>query len=173
MMCEYSLALRCSAAKFFAIGTVALIALGVGSAETPAAAGAFGDLAGAWSGNGTVTYASGTKERLRCKVKYNETNPDSVQQALRCASDSYKFEINAYFKDNEGRLSGHWAELTLQISGSITGTTSAGRITGVLHGPGFTAAVVVSTDGNEQTVIISSAEKDIREVTVAVRKSGN
>jgi hypothetical protein len=171
MMSKQSIRLRHRVSKIFAIAAIALTGFGAVAAKTPAAAGAFGDLAGAWSGNGTVTYASGTKERLRCKVKYNETNPDSVQQALRCASDSYKFEINAYYKDNEGRLSGHWDELTLQISGSITGTTSARRITGVLHGPGFSATVIVSTDGNEQTVTISSAEKDIREV--AVRRSGS
>ena len=173
MSSEHSIPGRRWVAKLFASVAIAMLGLGSASVGVSAAGGPFADLSGGWAGNGTVTYASGTKERLRCKVKYSQTNADSVLQALRCASDSYKFEINAYYKDNGGRLSGHWAELTLQISGSITGITSAGRIAGVLHGPGFTAAVAVRTDGNEQTVTISSADKDIREVTVAVRKSGN
>lgn len=173
MICELTSSGVRPAAKRFASAVVAMLALGVSSVDASAGGGSFANLAGAWTGNGTVTYASGTKERLRCKVKYNQTNEDSISQALRCASDSYKFEINAYYKDNAGRLTGHWQEFTLQISGSITGTATEGRISGDLHGPGFTAAVLVSTNGNEQTVTISAADKDIRQVTVAVRKTSN
>ena len=160
--------------KLLASAGVATLGICIVVGEAPAAAGGpFAGLAGAWSGNGTVTYASGTKERLRCKVKYDQTNEDSISQALRCASDSYKFEINAYYRHNGGTLSGHWDEFTLQISGSISGTATAGRIAGALRGPGFTAAVLVDTHGNEQTVTISAADQDIRQVSVAVRKAGN
>ena len=173
MISEQAVPRRRPAAKLFALAAIAMLGLGALSAEAPAAGGPFAGLAGAWTGNGTVTYASGTRERLRCKVKYDQTNENSVQQALRCASDSYKFEINAYYKVTAGTLSGHWDEFTLQISGSITGTASEGRIAGDLHGPGFSAAVLVDTRGNEQTVTISAVDKDIRQVTVAVRKISN
>jgi hypothetical protein len=162
------------ARQAFVSAAIGMLGVGALAGEAPAAAGGpFAGLAGAWSVNGTVTYASGTKERLRCKVKYDQTNEDSISQALRCASDSYKFEINAYYKHSGGALSGHWDEFTLQISGSISGTASAGRIAGDLRGPGFTAAVLVDTHGNEQTVTISAADQEIRQVSVAVRKSGN
>jgi len=158
--------------KLAATAAVGLLCLGAVSGAAPAASGGpFAGLAGSWAGSGTVTYASGTKERLRCKVKYDQTNPDSVQQALRCASDSYKFQINAYYKQDGGTLTGHWDELTMQVSGSITGTATEGRITGDLHGPGFAAAVRVDTHGNEQTVTISASDQDIRQVTVAVRRN--
>jgi hypothetical protein len=42
-----------------------------------------------------------------------------------------------------------------------------------LRGPGFTAAVLVDTHGNEQTVTISAADQEIRQVSVAVRKNGS
>ena len=68
------------------------------------AGGPFVGLQGVWGGNGTVTYASGTKERLRCRVQYiTADNEDSLSQALRCASDSYKFQINAHLHP-PGRL---------------------------------------------------------------------
>lgn len=156
-----------------AAAVVGLLGVGALASAAPAAGGPFAGLAGAWSGNGTVTYASGTKERLRCKVKYDQTNEDSISQALRCASDSYKFEINAYYKHSGGALSGHWDEFTLQISGSIVGTATTGRIAGDLRGPGFTAAVLVDTHGNEQTVTISATDQEIRQVSVAVHKNGS
>jgi hypothetical protein len=150
------------------------LALGAGVfASAPAFAdNAFSALAGNWTGNGTVTYSSGTKERLRCKVKYDMANvEDGITQALRCASDSYKFQINAYYFNKAGTLTGHWDELSLQISGSITGNVSdAGKIVGALHGPGFLASVLVDTKGNEQTVNIAAEDQEIKSVTVSVKR---
>lgn len=154
-----------------AVGIVGVIAVAVGSAA--ASAGPFGGLAGVWGGNGIVTYASGTKERLRCRVQYTSTDDDRLSQALRCASDSYNFQINAYYVHQNGSISGHWEEKVNQISGSIDGTASEGKIDGTLNGPGFKALVKVDTDGNKQTVSISSPDQEIREVAIDVRRSGN
>lgn len=146
----------------------------LGSGISAAAESPFAGLSGSWSGSGTVTYASGTTEHLSCRVKYDRNNAqaseDSVQQTLRCASDSYKFQINAYYRNQAGTVTGHWDELVLDIHGSITGSVTAGKITGNLHGPTFLASVLVDTRGNEQTVIISAEDKDIRQVSVAVRR---
>jgi hypothetical protein len=132
----------------------------------------FTTMVGQWNGKGIVTYASGTKERLTCKVRYDmQTDETSILQTLRCASDSYKFQINAFYRNTAGKLNGHWEELTLQVSGSITGNVSdAGKITGNLHGPGFEASVQVDTNGNTQTVDIASENQDIRSVSVSVKR---
>jgi hypothetical protein len=95
-----------------------------------AAAGPFDGLAGIWSGAGTVTYATGTQERLSCRVQYVQSNPNNLQQALRCASDSYNFQINANFDSANGRLSGSWSERFLNVAGSVSGTVASGRISG-------------------------------------------
>jgi hypothetical protein len=135
--------------------------------------GPFAGLEGVWGGNGTVTYSSGTKERLRCRVQYTVAgNADSLSQALRCASDSYKFQINAIYVHQNGNITGRWDEKMLEISGTITGNASAGHISGSLHGPGFLAKVVVDTNGNDQTVTIASEGQEIRQVAIEVRKSG-
>lgn len=157
--------------RWFAVSgaVVAMMALDAASAS----AGPFGGLVGVWGGNGIVTYASGNKERLRCRVQYTTTDGDRLSQALKCASDSYNFQINAYYVHQNGSISGHWEEKVNQISGSIDGTASEGKIDGTLSGPGFKAVVKVDTEGNQQTVNISSPDQEIREVAIDVRKSGS
>ena len=140
------------------------------SGPAASAAGPFEGLEGSWGGSGTITYASGTRERLRCKVQYTQANPDNLQQALRCASDSYKFQINAFFQYNNGSLSGRWDELTMNIRGTLTGSATSGHINGQLHGPGFLATVRVDTSGSRQTVTIASSDQDIRSVAISVSK---
>lgn len=159
----------------FASGALgaAIVALCFGLATVPARAAdnPFSELVGQWTGKGIVTYASGTKERLTCRVRYDQNASDTILQTLRCASDSYKFQINAFYRNTEGKLNGHWEELTLQISGSISGNvTNAGKITGDLHGPGFQASVLVDTKGDTQTVNIAADNQDIRSVSVSVRR---
>ena len=152
---------------------VAFVAMTLGLSAAPASAAdnLFSTLVGQWTGKGVVTYASGTKERLTCRVRYDQNASDTVLQTLRCASDSYKFQINAFYRDTEGKLNGHWEELTLQISGSISGDVSpAGKITGDLHGPGFQASVLVDTKGNQQTVSIAAENQDIRSVSMSVKR---
>jgi len=156
------------AAKLLA---AAAVAASLGAAPAFADANPFAALVGSWTGKGTVTYSSGNKERLQCKVNYDSNASDSVQQHLTCASDSYKFEIQAYYRHHDGVVTGHWDELTMNISGSITGNVSDGpKITGDLSGPGFTASVLVDTKGNDQNVTITAQDQDIKDVSVDVRR---
>ncbi|MEJ0097052.1 MAG: hypothetical protein WDM84_02655 [Bauldia sp.] len=155
------------------LGAAALSLTLFGSAMAAADPGPFDGLAGRWAGTGVVTYSDGTKERLQCSVKYDQNETDSISQSLSCTSDSYNFKINAYYKYQADSLVGHWSELVLQISGSLTGTVVNGRITGNLHGPGFQARAIVDTKGDRQTVTISAPEQRISQVAIAVKKSGN
>jgi hypothetical protein len=158
---------RLAAATLVALVALAALRLGV----AVAAAGPFDGLSGLWSGSGTVTYSSGTKERLRCRVQYVQNNADNLQQALRCASDSYRFEINAYFDHIDGAIAGIWSELTMDIRGTISGTVSGGVIHGDLQGPGFVASLLVDTNGTRQRVVIEAEVEEIRSVDIEVRKT--
>jgi hypothetical protein len=142
------------------------------TAPVAAASGPFDGLEGKWSGTGVVTYSDGTKERLQCSVKYEQADPNSITQAVSCASDSYNFRINAYYKAQASGVVGHWAETVLQVSGSLTGTVIDGHISGNLHGPGFQAKVNVDTKGNQQTVTVVTADQKISQVAIAVRRGG-
>lgn len=163
---------RATRARHALAGAVALVGLMASSGTALPAGGPFDGLEGLWGGSGTVTYASGTKERLRCRVQYViAQNEDTLSQALRCASDSYNFQINALYVHQNGTITGNWDEKYLEISGTITGHASAGLISGNLHGPGFLASVVVDTNGSSQTVKIAAEGQEIREVAVEVRKA--
>lgn len=154
--------------------TAGLMFLFAATATVASAGGPFDGLEGLWGGNGTVTYSSGTKERLRCRVQYVLVpSSDSISQALRCASDSYNFQINALYVHQNGAITGVWDEKYLEISGTLTGTARAGLISGNLHGPGFLADYEVSTVGNSQTVRIAAEGQEIQEVAVEVRKAAS
>ncbi len=163
---------RLIAAAVLLLG-VETVPLAGAAAAAGAQVGPFDGLSGMWAGNGTVTYASGTKERLRCRVQYVQSNVDNLQQALRCASDSYKFEVNAYFDQANGKISGSWAELTMNVSGTVSGTVNGGVINGDLQGPGFVAQLVVDTRGNLQHVTIDAELHEIRAVDIEVHKTAS
>lgn len=155
------------------VGTFAATLIAFAMLATGAfAAGPFSGIVGLWGGSGTVTYASGAKERLRCRAQYVQNDEDNLQQALRCASDSYTFQINAYFEHVDGTIHGHWEEIVLDIYGTVSGTARAGRISGALHGPGFVAELSVLTSGSRQTVRIHTPDQEIRAVYITVRKAG-
>jgi hypothetical protein len=153
----------------------AAIAIASAALATPvtvvAAAGPFDGLAGIWTGAGMVTYATGTQERLSCRVQYVQSSPNNLQQALRCASDSYNFQINANFDSAGGRLTGRWSEKFLNVAGSVSGTVANGRISGDLRGPNFVAQLSVVTRGNRQQVNIQAAIEQIRAVSIEMQKT--
>ncbi len=138
-----------------------------------AAGGPFSDLAGYWSGEGTISVASGANERIRCKVTYAvDASGDSLNQTLRCASDSYKLEISSNVVASGGSVSGTWSEATRSATGNIQGRISGGQVSGTIVGVGFTAGLSLSTRGRTQSVTIRpTGSTDIRDVTITMRKS--
>jgi hypothetical protein len=160
-------------ARFLFLGATLFALSMLGAPVAIADGGPFDGLAGRWAGNGVVTYSDGTKERLQCTVKYDQSEPNSISQSLACntSSDTYNFKINAYYRNQATSLVGHWDELVLQISGSISGTVSNGRISGNLRGPGFQANVIVDTKGDHQTVTIDAPNQRISQVAIAVKKN--
>ena len=89
-------------------------------------------LAGSWSGSGTITLASGDREPIRCRGTYKVGNGGrTVEQGLRCASDSYKFDVDGKFSFNAaagGTISGTWQEKNYKNGGVLTGTARGGSI---------------------------------------------
>jgi hypothetical protein len=155
------------------LAAAALFLAGATGAGATQAGGPFDGQSGVWSGTGTLTFASGARESLRCRVQYVQNAETNLQQALRCASDSYRFDINAYFDSINGGLTGIWQELAQNIRGTVTGSVAGGRINGNLHGPGFIAQLAVTTSGNRQTVLIQADLEEIQSVAIEVRKAAN
>ncbi len=131
----------------------------------------FAGFDGAWSGNGTVSLSDGSSERLRCRADYKVDKTGlALKQTLKCASDSYKFDLASDVTSQGDRISGQWTETSRNIFGSLQGTAGSGKIDVLVEAPGFTANLTLRANGNRQTVQISS-KGDIRAVSITMVKS--
>ena len=91
--------------------TLALaLLLTMSGSRNAAAEGPFTAMAGTWSGPGTIT-VNGNKEKLRCRASYDVKNAGSTfDLSIRCASDSYKFDLAGGVNYVNGSVSGSWSE---------------------------------------------------------------
>ncbi len=136
-----------------------------------AASGAFAALAGSWAGSGTVLVSGGNNERIRCRATYTlRDQGDSVDLNLRCASDSYNFDLVSKVRYAGGAVSGDWSETSRNASGTISGKIKGGQILVAAEGPAFTANLMVATQGNRQSVSIRAKGSDIEGVDVALSR---
>jgi hypothetical protein len=135
--------------------------------------GPFAALAGSWSGGGTITLNTGASERIRCRVSYAVSDGgNTLQQNLRCASDSYRFDLASNVTHRGGSISGTFSETSRGVGGHINGRVSGGRITALAEGTGFSAQLSVTTNGNQQSVSINSPGMEVSQVSVQLRKGG-
>ena len=145
-------------------------ALGLSASAGYAQSRPFAGFDGAWSGNGTVSLSDGSTERIRCRADYKVNGTGlGLKQTLRCASDSYKFDLSSDVTSQGDRISGNWNEATRNIFGNLQGTAGGGKIDVLVEAPGFTANLMMRTNGNRQTVQISS-KGDIRGVSITMVK---
>lgn len=151
----------------------ALLVFAVLEAVSPAAAdsGPLAGLAGSWSGGGTVSVSNGTNERIRCRATYDvRERGTSLELTLRCASDSYNFNLQGSVHDQGGAISGSWTETTRNASGGISGRASGNQILVRADGPSFAANLLVYTRGDHQSVSIRATGSDITGVDVALSR---
>lgn len=139
------------------LAAIAAVALWAAATPAKAASGPFSGLDGRWNGTGYIHLSDGTKERIRCRASY-EVGPSgrAMHQSLRCASDSYKFELRSDVESEGNRISGNWSELTRQLSGHLTGHARRGRIEVLVRSETFNAKLVLISHGNRQSVTIST-----------------
>jgi hypothetical protein len=113
------------------------------SAALPAATGADpASLEGAWSGGGTVTFASGAHEKARCRASFTSSSATSYRVHGTCATQSGKVTQNAeVFKTTADRYRGNFHNPEFDVSGTIsirvhdrtlTATLTSSSGTGVL-----------------------------------------
>ena len=150
------------------VGAALMLSATAGHAQS----GPFAGFDGAWSGNGTVALSDGTTERIRCKAAYkvNDTGM-GLKQSLRCASDSYKFDLSSDVTSQGERISGNWSEASRNIFGNLQGTAGGGQIEVFVEASGFAANLTLRTSGNRQTVQINS-KGEIRGVNITMTRGG-
>jgi hypothetical protein len=152
-----------------ASGTALAIAL---LAASEGQASEFAMMAGAWSGTGTIA-VNNNREKLRCRANYNVSNSgNTVDLQIRCASDSYKFDLTGGVNSINGALSGSWSESAHGAAGEIAGSVKGGAITARATGPYFSAHLSLRTTGNTQSISLNSPGSQISSVTMALTKAG-
>ena len=126
-----------------AAGVGAALMLSVSAGTCPV--GPFAGFDGAWSGNGTVALSDGTTERIRCKADYKVNGTGlGLKQTLRCASDSYKFDLTSDVTSQGDRISGNWSEASRNIFGNLQGTAGGGQIEVFVEAAGFAANLTLT-----------------------------
>src|ERR1700719_2507957 len=127
--------------------------------------------AGSWSGEDALTTADGARSRIRCLVTYAvQDRGRAVRQDLRCASDTYRFEIASNMVQSAQSLFGDWFESTRRVGGRITGRASGSRLDIRAEGDTFTALVTVTTQDNRQTFVLESPGSQLSDVSITLNR---
>ena len=158
-------------ARIFVTLAAAAGLFGFASSAAQAAENPFAGLGGNWAGNGKITVDNGTSERIRCRGTY-KVEGKGLGLSLRCASDSYKFELSSDIASDGGNLSGSWNEASHGIFGSLAGRVTPGVIQATASAVGFSAAILIRTGATAQSVSIKSPGSEISEVSITMARAG-
>lgn len=127
----------------------------------------FDEVAGSWSGVGSMKPSDGPRERVRCKVDYMVKNEGrSVKMNVRCASDAYKMELSANIDQKGSALSGNWFESQYRQGGKISGQNVNGLIEAKIESDTITALLAVRTKGNRQSFAMESPGAWVSQVSI-------
>jgi hypothetical protein len=139
--------------------------------DASAATSPFLAMAGTWSGGGTITMASGARERVRCRAAYGVAERgENLRLNLRCASDSYNFDLAGAVDYRGGAISGSWSEATHNVAGTISGRASGDHIVAAANGNSFAASLSLTTHGNRQSVAIQPQGTSVTEVSITLNR---
>lgn len=114
----------------------AMTVLAVVAGQSPASAQ---DIAGSWSGSGTVVFPSGEKEKARCRATFRTAGNSAVMSAT-CATPSARVQqVASVDRVAPGRYRGDFRNDEFGITGSIRIVVSGNSLTASLDGGGGTA----------------------------------
>lgn len=133
-------------------------------------AGPFAALPGSWAGSGTISMSNGANERIRCRAAYALPGSRDLRLNLRCASDSYTFNLIGDLHSEGAGFSGSWTETTRNASGSISGRAAGSQIEATAKGGSFAANLLLVTRRDRQSVSIRAAGTDIAGVDIALNR---
>jgi hypothetical protein len=153
-------------------GVALVLGFCVFAAPSHAQTSPFQPLAGYWAGTGTITLANGARERIRCRVSYAvKTDGKAMQQDLRCASDSYRFDVSTDIQLSGNYLTGMWSESSRGVGGRVLGSVSGAQIDALIESSGFSADLSLMTSGNRQVVSLRPRGIDVNDISVTLSRS--
>jgi hypothetical protein len=134
----------------------------------------FANLAGQWAGSGTIELANGARTPIKCRASYDVLEEkNNLQLSIRCASDSYNFDMHASATLASNAISGSWNEMSRNVAGKISGTAEGDHIDVVADSAAFTASLAMITRGDQQSVVINSREANtsVKGATISLQRS--
>ena len=143
------------------------------SQGSASSAGPLGQLAGSWSGSGTIDLSNGRREPIKCRASYDVLEEQNkLQLNIHCASDSYNFDLRSSATYAAGAITGTWSESTRNAAGTLSGKVEGVGFQIVAKGPTFTANLNLVTRGDQQSVTIKSqdAQADVRGATITLQR---
>jgi hypothetical protein len=149
-----------------------LAGYGGGHAQDPAP---FTRLAGQWSGSGKIELSNGAQEPIKCRAAYDVLEQQSnLQLNIRCASESYNFDLRGSANYNAGAITGSWSESTRNAAGIISGKAEGDRFQVLAKSVSFTATLTLVTRGDRQTVTIQSHEANtmVKGASITLQRGG-
>ena len=88
---------------------------------------------------GTLRVADGGSEGIDAhRATYTvASGGNNLHQLLRCASDSYRFDLTSDVTSRGGNLTGTWSEASRGINGAVAGRASNGQFNALVTASGF------------------------------------
>ena len=135
----------------------------------------FTKFGGNWTGSGLIYLSNGNKEKIRCRAGITPAEMMSVislKLELRCAGDSYSFEIQSELNYASGAVTGSWTEKSRGINGNVTGTVNEEKIQAVAESQTFTATLeLISQSESKQQVRITSPGSEMTDVLIGLNRA--
>jgi len=134
----------------------------------------FSKFGGSWAGGGLIYLSNGNKEKIRCRGGFTPSemlNISSLKLELRCAGDSYTFELLSDLNYDNGAVSGTWSENSRGVNGRVSGTINGDQIKAVAESQTFTATLEVISLGDKQQVRITSPGSEMTDVLIGLNRS--
>jgi len=118
-----------------AASVASAVIFGLAGTAMSAAGAESGALVGTWSGTGSIAFASGSKEKARCRARFAKTGEISYEMTATCATSSAKVDQTAtLIKTGANTYAGSFFNQQYNTGGSIritvSGRTQHVRISG-------------------------------------------
>jgi hypothetical protein len=130
------------------------------------------DLAGRWSGDGTVKPTKRPVQPFKCIATYfSGAEGVKWKQNLRCQNSDYKLEVATLLQIQDDKIKGTWQEKTYGLTGTLTGDVVDNRMEMHLKGEFFKAEMTILSSQCQQDVLVTPVKSDqIEYLTASLKK---
>lgn len=137
----------------------------------PLKAAGISELAGRWSGWGSVKLTNGATEQVKCVATYFVKDSGAgLDQNLRCASSSYKIDAKANYVVSGNSVSGTWEERTHSAKGAVAGNVQDNLFKLTVQGDSFSANMTLTSTKCKQSINITPQGLDVVSISVGLQK---